>query len=392
MEQPKHARMLVPGIIMMGVILRIPFTAIPPVISDVAKGLGVSVSSLGILTTIPLLMFALVSPFASKFGQKWGIEKTFAIFVLMMAIGSIMRLFSLPMLFIGTILIGFGIATLNVLLPSAILSNAPSRIGRYTSTYSLSMSIATIIASSLAVPIVKATNWQVLIVFLTVVIVLAFVVWLPNVANNHILPTREKTADTQHSTIWRNKRAWTLLVFGGLQSLYYYTAMAWLPTMAQQAGVSASAAGYLSGVFTLVQLPLTFYLPTAFTRWNSQQRRRVMLGFSILAFVGVALILFHGHGLGFWLIVNLLMGFAGGASFPYLLTMFSMKSSTPMHTAELSGMAQSGGYLLAALGPTLFGYGFGLWHSWTIQLIVLLVLIAIMALSAWLVEQHELIA
>lgn len=390
MQNKNQSPFLVPGIVMMGMILRIPFTSIPPVISEVAKGLGVSVSSLGILTTIPLLSFAIISPSAPKFGQKWGIEKSFAIFVLLMAVGSLLRIISMPFLFLGTVLIGVGIATLNVLLPSAVVANFPTQIGRYTSTYSLAMTIATILASSLAVPIVKATNWQTLILILSVLIVLALVVWLPNTKQNHVLEPRP--ADGTHTSIWRNKRAWYLLAYGGLQSLYYYTAMAWLPTMAQQAGLSAEAAGYLSGIFTLITLPLTFVLPTAFTRWNNKQRRMVMVAFSAFAFVGVGMILFNGHSFLFWLIVNLLMGFSGGALFPYLLTMFSVKTTTPTRTAELSGMVQSGGYLLAAFGPTLFGYGFGLWHSWTIQLIVLLVLIVLMAAAAWMVEKTEIIA
>ena len=390
MQKKNQSPFLVPGIVMMGMILRIPFTSIPPVISEVAKGLGVSVSSLGILTTIPLLSFAIVSPLAPKFGQKWGIEKSFAIFVLLMAVGLLFRIFLMPFLFLGTVLIGVGIATLNVLLPSAVVANFPTQIGRYTSTYSLAMTIATILASSLAVPIVRATNWQTLILILSVLIVLALVVWLPNTKQNHVLEPRP--ADGAQSSIWRNKRAWYLLAYGGLQSLYYYTALAWLPTMAQQAGLSAEAAGYLSGIFTLITLPLTFVLPTAFTRWNNKQRRWIMVGFSAFAFVGVGMILFNGHSFLFWLIVNLLMGFSGGALFPYLLTMFSVKTTTPTRTAELSGMAQSGGYLLAAFGPTLFGYGFGLWHSWTIQLIVLLVLIVLMAAAAWMVEKTDIIA
>lgn len=390
MQNKNQSPFLVPGIVMMGMILRIPFTSIPPVISEVSKGLGVSVSSLGILTTIPLLSFAIISPLAPKFGQKWGIEKSFAIFVLLMAVGSLLRIISMPFLFLGTVLIGVGIATLNVLLPSAVVANFPTQIGRYTSTYSLAMTIATILASSLAVPIVKATNWQKLILILSVLIVLALVVWLPNTKQNHVLEPRP--ADGTHTSIWRNKRAWYLLAYGGLQSLYYYTAMAWLPTMAQQAGLSAEAAGYLSGIFTLITLPLTFVLPTAFTRWNNKQRRWIMVAFSAFAFVGVGMILFNGHSFLFWLIVNLLMGFSGGALFPYLLTMFSVKTTTPTRTAELSGMAQSGGYLLAAFGPTLFGYGFGLWHSWTIQLIVLLVLIVLMAAAAWMVEKTDIIA
>lgn len=72
MDENQKSPLLVPGIVMMGMILRIPFTSIPPVISDVAKGLGVSVSLLDILTTIPLLGFATLNVLLPTFQQKLG--------------------------------------------------------------------------------------------------------------------------------------------------------------------------------------------------------------------------------------------------------------------------------------------------------------------------------
>ena len=57
----KHFSFILLGIMMLGVVMRAPFTALPAVLTDIASGLGVEVSSLGILTSIPLIMFALCS-------------------------------------------------------------------------------------------------------------------------------------------------------------------------------------------------------------------------------------------------------------------------------------------------------------------------------------------
>ena len=53
----KQSLFFVLGIVLIGTVLRSPFTALPTILGDIAQGLGVEVSSLGILTSLPLLMF-----------------------------------------------------------------------------------------------------------------------------------------------------------------------------------------------------------------------------------------------------------------------------------------------------------------------------------------------
>jgi CP family cyanate transporter-like MFS transporter len=61
---------------------------------------------------------------------------------------------------------------------------------------------------------------------------------------------------------------------------------------------------------------------------------------------------------------------------------FILRTSDARSAAELSGMAQSIGYLLAALGPLLFGWLHDLTHSWTIPLLTLIaVTIALLAVG-----------
>lgn len=159
----QYSKFLIPGIIVVGMVLRLPFTSIPPIISDIAKSQHVSVEQLGILTTVPLIAFAVFSSIVPKIAEKLGLERAFALMLLLMTIGSLMRIVNTPFLYFGTLLIGIGIAHMNVLLPSVVRTYFPSRIGPVTSIFVFSMGLATAVGSSLAAPITHATNWHVFV-------------------------------------------------------------------------------------------------------------------------------------------------------------------------------------------------------------------------------------
>ncbi|WP_423217609.1 CynX/NimT family MFS transporter [Streptococcus equinus] len=376
----------VPGIILVGAVMRIPFTTIPTVLSDVADGLGVSVNSLGILTSIPLIMFAFCSSLAPRLADKFGLEKLFTMVLVALFAGSIMRVFNLPSLYIGTMIIGISIAMMNVLFPSIILANQPFRIGLLTTVYTTAMGIASSVASSVAVPIVKMTSWKGLIVILSLLILIALVVWFPNTFHNHMT---EKDEHTHSVSLWKNKAAIALLIFGGLQSLLFYTGMTWLPTMASQAGVSSEAAGILASIYSLMSLPFSLTIPTLTTSLSSKNRKIMLAIVSICGIAGTGMLLFQTSSFTYWLIVNILIGIAVSALFPYMLVAFSMKSHTPSQTAQLSGMVQSGGYLLAAFGPTLFGYSFDLFGSWTVAALCLFICTIVMTAALFYTERFE---
>ncbi|GEB10613.1 MULTISPECIES: MFS transporter [Streptococcus] len=376
----------VPGIILVGAVMRIPFTTIPTVLSDVADGLGVSVNSLGILTSIPLIMFAFCSSLAPRLADKFGLEKLFTMVLVALFAGSIMRVFNLPSLYIGTMIIGISIAMMNVLFPSIILANQPFRIGLLTTVYTTAMGIASSVASSVAVPIVKMTSWKGLIVILSLLILIALVVWFPNTFHNHMT---EKDEHTHSASLWKNKAAIALLIFGGLQSLLFYTGMTWLPTMASQSGVSSEAAGILASIYSLMSLPFSLTIPTLTTSLSSKNRKIMLAIVSICGIAGTGMLLFQTSSFTYWLIVNILIGIAVSALFPYMLVAFSMKSHTPSQTAQLSGMVQSGGYLLAAFGPTLFGYSFDLFGSWTVAALCLFICTIVMTAALFYTERFE---
>jgi CP family cyanate transporter-like MFS transporter len=73
------------------------------------------------------------------------------------------------------------------------------------------------------------------------------------------------------------------------------------------------------------------------------------------------------------LIVSIaLIGFALGGAFPLALSYIGLRARSAHQAAELSGMTQSTGYLLAAVGPLFIGYLYDMAHSWTLPILTLI--------------------
>ncbi len=383
----KQSLFFVPGIILIGVSLRTPFTVLPIILGDISQGLGVEVSSLGILTSLPLLMFTLFSLFSTRLAQKIGLEHLFTYSLFFLTIGSLIRLINLPLLYLGTLMVGASIAVINVLLPSLIQANQPKKIGFLTTLYVTSMGIATALASYLAVPITQASSWKGLIILLTLLCLATFLVWLPNHRYNHRLAPQTK--QKSKAKVMHNKQVWAVIVFAGFQSLLFYTAMTWLPTMAIHAGLSSHQAGLLTSIFSLISIPFSMTIPSLTTSLSTRNRQLMLTLVSLAGVVGISMLFFPVSNFFYWLAIHLLIGTATSALFPYLMVNFSLKTSAPEKTAQLSGLSQTGGYILAAFGPTLFGYSFDLFHSWVLAVAALLLVDIIMTVALFTVDRAD---
>jgi MFS family major facilitator transporter len=383
----KRSLFFVLGIVLIGTVLRSPFTALPTILGDIAQGLGVEVSSLGILTSLPLLMFALFSAFASRLAQKIGLEHLFTYCLLLLTIGSVIRIFNLPLLYLGTLIVGASIAIFNVLLPSMIQANQPQKISLLTTLYVTAMGVSTAIASYLSVPITQASSWKGLILVLSFLCLVTLLVWLPNHRHNHHLEAQKEKQVKEN--ILKSKDVWAIIIFGGLQSLLFYTSMTWLPTIAISAGLSNKDAALLASIFSLISIPFSMTVPSLTTRLSDGHRRIMLTIISIAGMTGIAMLLYPSNNFLYWLVAHLLIGTACSALFPYLMVCFSLKTSSPEKTAQLSGLAQTGGYILAAFGPTLFGYSFDLFQSWIPAVLALLAVDIIMTVSLFMVDRAD---
>lgn len=383
----KQSLFFVPGIILIGVSLRTPFTVLPIILGNISQGLEVEVSSLGVLTSLPLLMFTLFSPFSTQLAQKIGLEHLFTYSLFFLTIGSLIRLINLPLLYLVTLMVGASVAVINVLLPSLIQANQPKKIGFLTTLYVTSMGIATALASYLAVPITQASSWKGLILLLTLLCLATFLVWLPNHRYNHRLAPQTK--QKSQIKVMRNKQVWAIIIFSGFQSLIFYTVMTWLPTMSIHAGLSSHEAGLLTSILSLISIPFSMTIPSLTTSLSTRNRQLMLTLVSLAGVVGISMLFFPINNFIYWLAIHLLIGTATSALFPYLMVNFSLKTSAPEKTAQLSGLSQTGGYILAAFGPTLFGYSFDLFHSWVPSVAALLLIDILMTVALFTVDRAD---
>lgn len=360
------------GILLFSASLRSPIVGVSPLLETIREDSGFSAAVAGLLTTIPVLCFGLVSPWAPWLGRRFGIERVIFGALIALLLGVLLRLLpSVAALFIGTFVIGAAIAIGNVLLPGLIKRDFPHRVGLMTGLYTMTLSAGAAVAAATVVPLVQATGWgwRGVLAIVAIPIVIAIIVWLPQTRFRHPAQGGGLSGVVRmlHSPL-----AWYVTLFLGLQSLNYYALTAWLPAIFVNAGTSASAAGWLLGLGNLAGILGSFVTPIIAERARSQ----VGIGILSAALVGGSLVglLVAPEPLGvLWVLV---LGFAQGMSLSIALLIIVLRTRTVTGASDLSGMAQSIGYLLAAVGPIAMGALHDATGSWATPLIALLVILA----------------
>ena len=346
--------------------LRTPITVVGPIISFIRDGLGISNVLAGFLTTIPLLAFAVVSPFAPRIARKFGMEWTLFYSVILLCGGVALRSIGITsLLIIGTILIGVAIAFGNVLIPSYFKLKFPLHIGLLTGIYSVSMNISSGLAAGFSFPIAQHAGWQIALSFSIILGMLTLIIWLPLLRSSKVEMHTAKTTSAPKK-MWQQPLAWTIAAAMGLQSFLFYCCAAWIPEIFISQGLDATSAGWMVSVMQFAQIPMTFIIPILAGNMTSQ--RPIVVFFTICYVIGFSGMLFEWTSFAaLWMIF---LGFAGGSSFGLVLMLFNLRTRTAFDAAELSGFAQSVGYLVAAIGPVLFGFVHDAMNSWIVPLML----------------------
>lgn len=365
--------LLIIGIIFIASTLRSPLTSVGPIIGPIRDSLGISNVLAGFLTTIPLLAFAFISPFVPKLSKRFGMELTLFVALCLLTVGIVIRSAgSILFLVAGTFLIGVAIAFGNVLLPALLKLSFPLHVGLMTGIYSVAMNISATTASGISAPIVVKTGfgWQGALGVWAALSMLAVILWLPQLKNKQSAQLKiDKTAAGKPSFFWRSPLAWAVTFFMGLQSLLFYCTSAWLPEMLVASGIQVEKAGWMLSLLQVAQLPMTFIIPIIAGRMKDQ--RLLVIGTSALYLIGYGGVYIGELSLlPLWMI---LIGIAGGSSFGLAMMFFTLRTETHTEAAELSGMAQSSGYMLAATGPVLFGLIHDITASWKVPMLILLI-------------------
>jgi MFS transporter, CP family, cyanate transporter len=363
--------LLILGIVLLAANLRPALTSVAPLIGQIRADTGMSNGVAGLLTTLPLLAFGLLSPVAPRVARRFGMERVLLASLFVLVAGILLRWAgAVAVLFLGTVVLGAAIAVANVLLPSLVKREFPERAGLMTSVYSTSLGISAAFAAGVSVPLAQLAGigWRGALAVWAVPAFLAGVAWLPQLGRSDHPADPSPRSSPGVRDLWRSPLAWQVTLFMGLQSLAYYVTLTWLPEILQEEGMGVARAGWMLGLSQAVAI-VTMFLAPMIAGWRSSQRGVVVVAVGTSG-VGVLGLLVAGSTAStLWVV---LLGLGQGASFSLALTFFALRSPDPGHAAALSAMAQSVGYLLAAGGPSLFGVLRDVTGTWKVPLALLL--------------------
>lgn len=357
------------GIILISANMRSTITSLGPLIGEIRTDMNLSNGLAGLITTFPLIAFAAFSPIIPKLSRRFGTEMTLFLGLVILIFGILLR--STPLmvtLFTGTFIIGIAIAICNVLLPSLIKQKFADKVGLLTGAYSTVMVMCAAFASGLSVPISHhfSIGWQGILALQAFLAAFAALIWYPQLRKSKLGKT--PGTNTNLSSLLHSPLAWQVTFFMGLQSFVFFILVAWLPEILIDRGFSASKSGWLLSLMQFSGLPATFIVPILSDLYKNQRMFVVFIVLlNVIGFVGI----FIGPiGLiSFWII---LIGLSSGASISLALAFFGLRARNSQQAAELSGMAQSFGYILGALGPVSFGFLYDFTHGWTLPMLMLI--------------------
>lgn len=387
--------------------LRAPITSIGPMAGLIHDDLNVSNGFIGFITTLPLIAFAVSSPFISKFSGRLGLGKAMLAGLVVLTAGGVLRAYTgIAGLLIGTALVGLGISVANVLMPSIVKLKFPDRIGLVTGIYLTSVAVVASIGAGISYPLaMSGLGWKATSMVWAMVALLAVLIWFPQrgldacdeapkpsgktagkSAAFVCMPPAPGEIGDRAKNIWKSPLAWCITIYFGLQSFNYYSLTAWIPSILQSNGTSPVMAGYLALWFQLVGIPFSFLTPILAGRVKNQFS--IVAGACTAYFLGFGMLaLFHSTPAIFIALAFLANG--GCASFAWSMAMLSLKAADAEESVKLSGMTQSIGYLLSAIGPTLCGVIFDTVGTWIIVFILYFIITAVMIVSGILASKRE---
>lgn len=359
---------------LVAVIMRPAITALGPLIDRISVDTAIPLAILGALPTIILITWALMSPFGHSIGRRLGLGG--AVFGALAVLGAGLIIRSLPgsnaWLWLGTALIGVALAIGNVLMPAVIKRDFPLRIPLMMGIYSAILGGAGAVASGLAVPIANifgnntGAGWRVsLLVTGGLILPFAFIAWWLTTRGQRFA---QRANNTPHSGIWRDPVAWLVAVYMGVQSTSFYVLVTWLAPMSLTAGRDATAAGI--DVMTYQLFSLIGSLTVAIAMRGKGGRITPAL-LPVLGILGIVCLIIWPGAIGYWVIP---LGLFSGASLGVSLTLMAQRARDHSASSALSGMSQSVGYLIAAIGPVLFGAVHAFTNTWSAALCILLLM------------------
>lgn len=351
--------LLLLGLVLVALNLRPALSSMAPVLNQVTAGLGLSASAAGLLTTLPVLCLGLFAPLAPALARRLGSERVILGILFTLALAILVRsAMGVAGVFIGSLMAGASIGIIGVLLPGIVKRDFPQHAGTLTGVYTMALCLGAAMAAGATVPLTQhfGDSWALGLGFWMIPALLAMLVWLPQARQGHGL----HKVSYRVRGLWRDRLAWQVTLYMGLQSSLAYIVFGWLPSILIGRGLSPTEAGLVLSGSVIVQLVSSLSAPWLATRGKDQRLAIVIVMLVTLA--GLCGCLYAPiSGLWGWAVM---LGLGQGGTFALALTLIVLRSRDAHVAANLSSMAQGVGYTVASMGPFAVGLVHDLTGGW----------------------------
>lgn len=356
----KRPWFLLLGLVLVALNLRPALSSMAPLLNQVSASLGLSASSAGLLTTLPVLCLGLFAPLAPILARRFGSERVVLGILFTLGGGVVLRsLFGPVGLFLGSLLAGASIGIIGVLLPGIVKRDFPRHAGTLTGVYTMALCFGASVAAGATVPLAEhfGGNWSVGLGIWVLPAAIAAVFWFPQARQGH----GPHHAAHKVRGLSRDPLAWQVTLYMGLQSSLAYIVFGWLPSILIGRGLAPVDAGLMMSGSIMVQLISALTAPWLATRGKDQRLGVVVV--MALTLAGLFGCLYAPVGsLWAWAVV---LGLGQGGTFSLALSLIVLRSPDSRIAASLSSMAQGIGYTLAAAGPFAVGLVHDLTGGWS---------------------------
>lgn len=278
-----------------GATLRITILAVPPVIPLIHDDLHLSQTQVGILSGIPMVLFAGAAIAGSLLIARFGALNTLIAGLFLCAAGSAVRAVGphILILYAGTFVTAFGVAVMQPSMPSLVRAWVPQRIAFGTAVFTNGLIVGEIFPAALTIPLVLpwlGQSWQLSLLFWSVPVALVGLLVAIR-APRPATVTHATSVASRGLPNWRDPLLWRIgLMLGGINAVYFST-NAFLPDFLTHTGRPELINAALTAL-NVGQLPASFMLLLSAERLV----RRVWpyLGSGLASLASVLAILFGG--------------------------------------------------------------------------------------------------
>ncbi|KLD75350.1 MFS transporter [Xanthomonas hyacinthi] len=341
------------GFILVSVNLRLIFATVGPLLKDLELGFTPTL----LVTTLPLVFLGIFSIPGVRLRQRFGEERALFAALAVLVVGCGIRWFGQAGLILGTVLGSAGIAVMNVIMPALARKRfGPQRMGMVMGIYALMLGVGAVLGASVSFPLFhlmgsdKASAFQSLGLW-ALPALLALVFWLPQLRYAPDMGGVARGNDPPPINVYRNGTAWSITLFFGLQVLNLYVFLPWMPTILTDRGTTSATAALVFSTSQMSLMVASFVTPLMAHRTNDQ---RPHIAMTVLLCLAGTLGLMYAP-IETAMLWALLLGFGQGAGLSLGTFLFVAKSASIDTATRISAMAQTVGYLIAAIGPLLVG-------------------------------------